>query len=97
MQPAGTRPPYRIHCTGNGMEYPELRVSFHLRDEHDERRYNVELNCVIPGEAAEDFSGPFPIEFDWDHPDSRAVALPDPIPRIDTGRGSRLHFSKILG
>jgi hypothetical protein len=57
------------------MEYPELRVSFHLRDEHDERRYNVELNCVIPGEAAEDFSGPFPIEFDWDHPDSRAVAL----------------------
>lgn len=60
---------------GKAMEYPELRVSFHLRDEHDERRYNVELNCVIPGEAAEDFSGPFPIEFDWDHPDSRAVAL----------------------
>jgi hypothetical protein len=57
------------------MEYPELRLSFHQFDEHDDRRYSVELNCVLPGEAAEDLSGPFPIEFDWDSADCQAIAL----------------------
>jgi hypothetical protein len=57
------------------MEYPELRVSFHQRDEHDDRRYSVELSCVLPGDAADDLSGPFPIEFDWDDADSQDIAL----------------------
>ena len=64
-----------FRCTRGRMEYPELRVSFHQRNERDDRHYSVELNCVVPGEAADDLSGPFPIEFDWDDADSQAITL----------------------
>jgi hypothetical protein len=55
------------------MECAELRVSFH-RDEHDDRRYDVELHRTVPGAADEDFSGPFRVEFDWDAADEVAIA-----------------------
>ena len=59
------------------MEYPELRVSFHPRDEHNGRRYDVELHLTVPGKDDEVFSGPFPVEFDWDELEVQPLAVDD--------------------
>ncbi|MDO9074255.1 MAG: CHAT domain-containing protein [Rubrivivax sp.] len=57
------------------MDYPELRVSFHQHDIRDDCHYSVELNCVLPGDASDDLSGPFALEFDWTDADSLSVTL----------------------
>ena len=58
--------------------YPELRISFHVRDELDDRCYGVELNGTFPDDASDHFYGPFWVEFDWDDADSLAVTMVSP-------------------
>lgn len=46
------------------MNYPELEISFHHRDES---YYGVELRFEDPQDSqAGNFFGPFPVKFDWD-------------------------------